>query len=278
MGQAISVATAAIDAARRASQKKAEEERKKAEQRIQTMLNTLDHKLKTFEAIVVSSRGASQSDTEIDGGRSVMRVSEMRVATSAGISDQIKNCIGSFIKLAQGGEDAKEAAVDGAEALLTTGIDALFGVSSGASMEKQGFMVMFLNYAFVRVDYYMFSYNISAMVYGHERNSSGMCYLTDLAVLKLDELKSSEVDFLISQSIKTHDPIQRVKNLTALKIQLAESRVLSRLLRDADSSNLSSILQATREYMSTQSEIKRIFDRLPTFKERDNGLEEVEPA
>lgn len=263
---AAAAARAAAEKFAAAAKKRAEAQRKLAEQRLKTMMTELDNKLRTFEAVVVASRGVSESEIEIDGGRSVMRVAEMRVATSAKMTDQIKNSIGSFIKLAQGGEEAKQGAVEGVEALLLTGIDALFGVSGGTAMEKQGFCVMFLNYAFVRVDYYMYSYNISAQKYGHETNSSGMCYLSDLAVLKLEELKSSEIDFLISQSIKTSDTEQRVKNLTALKIQLAESRVLSRMLRNATATDLTAILRATKEYMKTQAEIKKIFDQLPTFK------------
>ncbi len=273
MGQAVSVAKRAVskvvetvvDTSNDAAKKKAEE----AKTRIDTLMQDLQNKLHTFESRVKASRGPSESETEIDGGRSVMRVSEIRIATDAGVVPQLKNAIGSFIKLAQGGEPAKKAAVEGAESLLTTGLDALFGVANGASMEKQGFVVMFLNYAFVRVDYFIYTYNIGAEKFGAQANTAGCCYLADLAVLKLEELKTSEIDFLISQSLKSGDTMERVKKLTALKLQLGQSAVLSRLLKDAEADDLTAILNATKAYMKTQNEIAAIFKSMPNFEEID---------
>lgn len=261
MGQVVSVVSRAVGK----SNDEAQNEKDKAKTELDTLMTDLQNKLATFEAKVVASRGVAESETEIDGGRSVMRVSELRVATEAGIAEQIQNAIGSFIQLAQGGEKPKQAAVEGAEALLTSGIDALFGVSGGASMEKTGFIVMFMNYAFVRVDYFIYSYNISGSKFGAEKNTAGCCYLADLAVLKLEDLKASEIDFLISQSLKITNTMQRVGNLTALKIQLAESAVLSRLLRDSNAENLDAILAATTDYMQTQNEIAKIMKDLPDF-------------
>jgi hypothetical protein len=191
---------------------KAEKYDKKTE--VDTLMTDLQTKLKTFETKVMSTRGPSQSNTKVDGGRSVMRVSEIRVSTNSGPNNEIKDAIGSFIQLAQGGTTAKEVAVEGAQSLLTNGIDALFGVSSGAAMQKQGFVVLFLNYAFVRVDYYIYSYCVSGAKWGAESSVSGACYLADLAVLNINDLSSSEIDFLISHSLKAKDSSERLSNLT----------------------------------------------------------------
>lgn len=266
MGAVASVAKAVVGAIKN-SNDGAGKEREKAERILATIMQDLQNKLNTFELRVKASRGPSESETEVDGGRSIMRVSEIRIATEAGVAPQIQNAIGSFIKLAQGGEKAKQAAVEGAESLICSGIDALFGVANGASMEKQGFVVMFLNYAFVRVDYYIYTYNVSAKKFGAQASEAGCCYLADLAVLKIEELKSSEIDFLISQSLKTENPMERVKKLTALKMQLGQSAVLGRLLKNADAQDLTSILAATKAYMITQNEIAAIFKTMPNFKE-----------
>jgi len=248
------------------AKEKAKEKNKEAKTELDTLMTDLSNKLKTFESKVKSSRGKDISTTEVDGGRSVMRVSEIRVSTGNGVNNEIKDAIGSFIKLAQGGEEAKDAAVEGAESLLCNGIDALFGVSKGTSMEKQGFMCMFLNFAFVRVDFYIYSYCVSGAQWGAKSSTSGSCYLADLAVLKLDSLSSSEIDFLISQSLKSKDMSERVNTLTALKLQLTQSAVLSRLLRDKDgNADLEQVKEATEKYVQSQAEIKKIWKSMPPF-------------
>jgi len=257
-------AEAATDAANEASREEAA--KKKIE--IDTLMADLSSKLSTFETMAISRRGPSESKTEVDGGRSVMRMSEIRVQTSDGPEKQMKEAIASFIQLAQGGDKAKTAAVEGAEKMLSSGIDALFGVSAGTAMEKQGFVVMFLNYAFVRVDYYVYSYRVSGKRGGAESGTAGFCYFADLAVLKMDEMNSSEIDFLISQSLKATDTTERIKNLTEIKIQMAQSAVLSRILSNPNAS-LKKIAEATTAYVNTSQKIQQSFKALPDFEEEE---------
>jgi len=240
----------------------------KASRELQTLMTDLENKLATFEKKVINSRGqdADNSKTEVAGGRTVMRVSEMRASTSEGMDDQIKGAIGSFIQLAQGGEAAKTAAVDGAKNIITGSIDAIFGVSQGKSMEKVGFCVLFLNYAFVRVDYFIYSYNVSAAKFGAKVGVAGCCYLADLTVLKLESLHSSEIDFLVAQSLHIQDMNKRVMELTAIKMQLAQSAVLSRLLLDKEqTADMQMIKRATEKYVQSQMEIKKLFQGMPDF-------------
>lgn len=94
--------------------------------------------------------------TEVSGGRTVMRTSEIRAATNTGVDKQILAGIHDFFTAAHGGIDgdnqgAKHAAVAGAEKVLGAGINALLGVKSGQSQEKRDFIILFLNNAFVRV-------------------------------------------------------------------------------------------------------------------------------
>jgi hypothetical protein len=258
-------AAAAMKSAAKAQEKAKElADQKKTE--VDTLMAVLETKLKTFELMVLSHRGDSESTTEVDGGRTVMRMSAMRIQTDDGPEQQMKAAIASFIQVAQGGNKAKEAAVVGAEKMLSSGIDALFGVAEGSAMEKQGFAVMFLNYAFVRVDYYVYSYRVSAKKGGGQSGTAGFCYFADLAVLKLGDMNSSEIDFLISQSLAIEDTSERINRLTEIKIQMAQSAVLSRILSDSQS-NLGKIAKATQAYVTTAAKIQKSFKALPDYDE-----------
>lgn len=122
-----------------------------------------------------------------------MQMSEIRVADSSGPSTQLKNALGEFFECAQGGQKAKKAAVDGAQKLLSAGLDNLFGISQGQGMEKSGFVVFFMNHAFVRVDYFVYTYCAKGEKWGAEASESGACYVADLAVVPSDKLEPSEM-------------------------------------------------------------------------------------
>ena len=128
---------------------------------LQQLMKVLNSKVEQFMAEVISNRGKAISDQEVNGGRSVVRQSEVRVSSSDAPSKQIKDAIGSFFDAAQGGNKGRSAVVNGAAQLVSAGIDAIFGVSAGQGMEKRGFTVLFINFAFVRVDYYVYSYCVS---------------------------------------------------------------------------------------------------------------------
>lgn len=53
----------------------------------------------------------------------------------------------------------------------------------------------------MQVDYFLYSYSVSAKKWGEEANRAGICYMADLAVLDLADLKPSEVDYLVSQAL-----------------------------------------------------------------------------
>jgi hypothetical protein len=244
---------------------KAQERKEEAEDRMNTLMEDLRNKLETYEKQVQQTRGPASSKTEVDGGRSVMRVSELRVATDKGVQDQMEEAINSFMSLAQGGNAPTKAAVEGATSMLQASLDALYGVSAGQSMEKQGFVVLFLNYAFVRVDYFVYSYCVSGTKWGAQDSVSGCCYLCDLAVLNLADLTSSEIDFLVTQSLKSDNTQTQINYLTQIKIQMAQSAVLSRILQDKKTNNLDEITKATQAYVKNTQEMVKIFKNMPQF-------------
>ena len=255
MGQAASVAAAARAAA--------DDELDGAKLEMEMMLRVLENKRNEFLARVQLTRGEGNSKVEVQGGRSIMRTSEVRVATADGPQVQMKEALNTFFQCAQGGDVAKEAAIEGAQKLLGAGIDSLFGVSAGSAMEKDGFVVLFLNYAFVRVDYLVYTYCASGVKWGAESSQSGACYVADLAVLDTADLSPSEIDYLLAQSLKSVDHNEFV-HILQTKIMLCESAVLSRML-SKESITLPEIEEVAKAIVKTQALVVTEFAKLKDF-------------
>jgi hypothetical protein len=71
---------------------------------------------------------------------------------------------------------------------------------------------------------------------------------------------------LISQSLAIEDTSERINRLTEIKIQMAQSAVLSRILSDSQS-DLAKIAKATQQYVSTAARIQSSFKALPDYDE-----------
>lgn len=225
------------------------------------LMKLLDAKRQLFLTNIQKNRGI---DTEVNGGRSIMRTSQISIATSDAPSLQMKQAIGAFFKTAQGGDNPKEAMVVGATQLISAGIDLLFGVSEGTGMEKKGFVVLFLNYAFVRVDYYIYTYCVKGTKWGVSEGVSGSCYVTNMSVLDPSELTTSEIDYLISQSI-TPSNDKDFKALLQVKIMLSQSAALTRVLQD-DKTDLAVIKETAKTVARIQSTMKTYFGKMANFR------------
>jgi len=243
---------------------------------IQNMIAILEGKVNEFIARTRLERAGEGSLTEVSGGRTISRMSQIRVSTKTSIDSQLTNAIGDFFEAAQGGDAGKQAAVTGAKNLVIGGLNALFGSTEGQGMEKTGFVVLFLNFAFVRVDYFAYSYNVSGKAWGAESASAGACYVCDLAVLDPStDLKNSEIDYLISQSLNVQPgppsasgPQTVFEMIMELKILLTESAILSRLLDKPDLS-FDDLGEATDGLSKINDKIKVVFKALPTFEKVD---------
>jgi hypothetical protein len=262
MGQAASMAQAARDGA--------DAEQKEAKKELDMMLRVLENKRNEFLARVQLTRGEGGSKIEVQGGRSIMRTSEVRVATAAGPQEQMKEALNTFFECAQGGDTAKQAAIEGAQKLLGAGIDSLFGVSEGSAMEKTGFVVLFLNYAFVRVDYLVYTFCASGVKWGAEKSNSGACYVADLAVLDTADLSPSEIDYLLAQSLKGGDDNEFLAILQT-KIMLCESAVLSRMLTK-ERITLPEIEEVVQAIVKTQALVVKEFATLRDFDSKSEDF------
>jgi hypothetical protein len=236
---------------------------------IQDLISILEAKVNEFVARTRLERAGEDNLTEVSGGRTVSRMSQIRVSDGTGVDVQITNAIGDFFEAAQGGDGGKKAAVEGAKNLIIGGLNAIFGSQKGQGVEKTGFVVLFLNFAFVRVDYFAYSYNASGSSWGETSTTAGACYVCDLAVLDPStDLKNSEIDYLISQSLNvvpTADGESVFEQIMELKILLTESAILSRLLDKPDLS-FDDLGDATDALAKANDKIKDVFKGLPPFQ------------
>ena len=169
--------------------------------KMRNMIGVLMTKRDQYLAEIAATRGSGRNLlAEVAGGRTVARHSEIRVKQSSGFDEAISSAIGDFIDCASGGADVKAKAVSGAKKLITSGLAHIFGASEGQTMEERKFICMFMNYAFVRVDFCVYTYCASGKKWGMVESISGACFVTDTAVLNAHELTSSEQDFLLAQS------------------------------------------------------------------------------
>ena len=160
--------------------------------------------------------------------------------------------------------------------MLSSGLDALFGVSGGSGMEKQGFVILFLNFSFVRIDYLVYSYSVTGAAWGAKESTSGSCYVADIAVLdSASDLRPSEIDFLIGQALYAPPPTNGTDSsadrefllIMKIKIQLVVSAVLSRMLGKANIT-LEEVQQTTSKLIETQKLINEEFGKLTDFDQK----------
>jgi len=234
--------------------------------KVNGLMSTLANKLETFELEMKATRGSDGiTNKEVGGGRTIMHMSEIRVADDSGPAKQLVAGITNFFNAAEShavdGDDtaAKSSAIEGAKNLLIGGLDALFGVSSGQGMEKKSFVVLYLNNAFVRVDYAVYTYSVSALAWGAEANTSGACYVADLSVLPMHTLLPDEIDFLISQALFV--PNGAYNQLMKLKILLTEVSILGRMMV-SDTITFDELGDVIKELGGLQEDIEEAFASL----------------
>lgn len=125
----------------------AAEEKEKTE--IDQMIQVLRNKRDAMLSEIKNARGTADGvkSSEVAGGRTIMRVSQLRVSAGTDIDVDITNALSDFFSAAQDGIDgddnaAKHSAVTGAKGLLTAGLKTLMGVKNGQSEEKGDFVVL----------------------------------------------------------------------------------------------------------------------------------------
>jgi hypothetical protein len=138
-------------------------------------------------------------------------------------------------------------------------------------MKKRGFLVLFLNFAFVRVDYYVYSYCVSGEKWGTETSTSGVCQVTDLAVLDPATLSPLEIEYLIAQNISLDDDPTKVTNpnnmnvLMQIKIMLSMSAALNRIMKNPNTT-FDTLTEALGQIKAIQDKMAGQLEKLPAFE------------
>lgn len=237
--------------------------------RVDSLIEALENKIRAFELEIEANRGdeAAEDSGEIKGGRSAVRISEVRVSTATGVDNDLTGAIENFFQAAtnslEGDDDAaKLSAVEGAKNLVSAGLSALFGTSAGQGSTRRSFFVLFLNNAFCRVDIYAYSYNVNAKIWGAESSISGACYIADLSVLKTELLMPSEIDFFLSQALSIQNG--ELASLNRLKIALVQSAILSRALKKEDLT-FNELATIAEELAKSQEKISEAFNEFDDY-------------
>lgn len=224
--------------------------------------------------------GAAVNNTEIAGGRTVMRVSEVHVVTEVGVDENIMLAIDNFFNAAQSAisgkkQQAKHSAVSGAKRLVSGALESLLGVSNGQCQERTSFVVLFMNNAFVRVDYCAYSYSTSAKKYGQEVNKSGACYVADLSVLDAEKLFPAEIDFLLSQALdaQTDD----LDHIEVMKMKLIESAVLSRMITKPGVT-FSDLTRVSKGLATVHGDIEKTYRKMKEYESSSGSGTSTTPS
>jgi len=190
----------------------------------------------------------------------------MRIVHKTGTSDCIKAAISDFFGVVQGGAKGKESALAGAQKLITSAIDGLLGTGSGSSNEISNFVVLFLNYSFVRVDYMAYYYNVEGSGILKSGQEGGFCCIMDVSIIPHDQIKSEEVTFLLSQALHM-DPNENsyqkdLQVLMDLEIALAEERLITRKIND-ENATLEDIRRLKAAMVSSKNDKADLVEKLP---------------
>jgi len=229
------------------------------------VFKALETKLEVMLLEIEATRGSAEAvkKKEVAGGRTAMRVSEIRSSLTAGVDQEIMDGIGSFLSMATGAEPA-QAAVAGVKNTLSAGVNALLGAQNGQSRSKRSFVCLFLGNAFVRIDYYIYSYSVSALKWGLEKGEGGFVYVADLAVLNHKDITPEEASYFISQSFDTSDPDES-KYIAEMMINIALLQRLQANLSQ-EGAKMSDLLETVKQYNLVEAEISKVTKSLKPYQ------------
>jgi len=255
----------------------AEKEFNDANKKNNAVYTALENKLEAMLLEIEMARGAAETvkNKEVAGGRTAMRVSEIRSSVDSGVQQEIMDGIADFLSMATG-EDPAQAAVAGVKKTLNAGVNALLGAKRGQSKSKRSFVCLFLGNAFVRIDYIMYAYSVSAKKWGVEKGEQGFCYVADLAVLNHEDITPEEASYFISQSFEASNA-EEAKYIAEMMFNIALLQRLNRVLADKNA-KMSDLVETMEQYKLVEAEISKLSAELPKFKKRKQREDEAKEA
>ena len=266
----------------------------KADQLMSIMQNKLDYFLSKIE----SKRGYT-SNFEVQGGRSIMRQAEIRVKSGdMSADDALSSALNDFFATLCGG-NSKQRAVEGARRMLTSGLDSLFSCSAeevkqqkvagsidwspqstwgnGSGRERSGFIVVFCNNAFVRVDFMCYVY-CARGTFNKAGSLGASCYVADCSVLDPADISASEMDFLLTQALAQPPApgtgigtkmANDIALISKMKVLMIQSALCGRLLRQPDIT-FAKIEEVTKAMSQSLDECAKLFNQLPDTEVKES--------
>lgn len=203
-------------------------------------MEKLSDKLKLMLTELEKTRGNTKSDTEISGGRTVMRYEKIFLSKAKNTKPAISEAIDAFFAAADSGIDgdseaAKHSAVNGAKALVDQGVRQVTENRQSESSETKSFEVVFMNNSFCRIDYYLWQQYILADGKGFsfdamtETSKVARILVCDIAVIPGNMLNAEEITFLLSKAL--HIPTGQFKKVLEMSAGLAQVTMLTTMVK-----------------------------------------------
>lgn len=212
-------------------------------------MEKMSNKVTLMKIELEKTRGITKSETEITGGRTVMRYEKIFVSRATGVKPDISGAIDDFFGAIDSGIDDKggaaaHSAVGGAKKLVNAAVKQCTENHSSETSETKSFEVVFVNNAFARIDYYLWQQYIVGSGKGFSidalTESSKVCRILvcDIAVIPTRMLNPEEITFLLSQAL--HIPNASFKHLLEMSAGLAQVTMLNAVIKSIEDKLLES--------------------------------------
>lgn len=222
----------------------------KEQLQLYVMMKHLQNKLNDFEK---ERDDNVKARPEIGGDRTVQRYTTMRIVHKNGTSEGIKSAVGDFFNAAQGGEQVKACALEGAQKQIKSAIDGVLGARSGTSNECSEYAIVFMNHSFVRVDYMAYYFNVEGRGILKSGQQGGFCSIMDVSIIPHKHIRNEKIEYLLSQVLHMDERNSNFQDdldvLMKLERLLAEERLVTRRVNvyDASSEDLRRMKEAMND-------------------------------
>merc|ERR1712151_194934 len=237
-----------------------------AQEKLQALMSWMHTAIKAKE-----DQWNAEDASVAGGGVAPLTVmTDVRAVTSDTIDKNNTDGITDFFKAAQGGADAKSAAIDGTKNMVLGVLTALLGTNEGSISEQEGKVTLFMNFAFVEIRYYFYAFNASGKAWLITDTEQVMGYTTRLTVLDIKNLRDDEINFLMSQALPVHNGLSSdLSTDLALLEELKSQMLLLKTLKLTEANWTSSgagqveeIVKVATEVAKANAQIRKAYEGL----------------
>jgi len=180
-----------------------------------------------------------------------------------GVDDEITLGIADFIKSVQGGKDAKQAALDAATTLVEGALNAVLGASTGNAQQQEGLVTLYLNFTFVRIRYWFYSFDTKGEAWGMQDVDKLFASVSAVTVIPLQTLSAEDMTFLLAQAMEVPpDDPKSFEALEKVKVQMLVLQWLGVKTQNTEALTLDDIANIAKEMEKTNAAIADAFSDL----------------